>query len=84
MEDYTYHFDPERSLVSGAHMLEICPSIASGPIHLEARPLTREHIEDFASMAGVELLCIGEGSTVEGIKNHIRWNEMYYHLAKGI
>ncbi len=170
MEDYTYHFDPERPLVLGAHMLEICPSIASGPIHLEAKPLgiggkddparlifesatgsgfnlsvmdmgnrfrfvlneveavkapadlprlpvarvlwdpkpnlavaaaswiyaggshhscysqalTREHIEDFASMAGVELLCIGEGSTVEGIKNHIRWNEMYYHLAKGI
>jgi L-arabinose isomerase len=35
-------------------------------------------------MAGVELLCIGEGSTVEGIKNAIRWNELYYHLAKGI
>jgi L-arabinose isomerase len=170
MEDYTYHFDPEQQLVLGAHMLEICPSIASGPIHLEAKPLgiggkddparlifesatgpgfnlsamdmgsrfrfvlnevesvkapadlprlpvarvlwdpkpnlaiaaaswiyagrshhncysqalAREHIEDYASMAGVELLCIGEGSTVEGIKDHLRWNEMYYHLAKGI
>lgn len=28
MEDYTYHMDPENSLVLGAHMLEICPSIA--------------------------------------------------------
>jgi L-arabinose isomerase len=28
MEDYTYHFDPEGMRVLGAHMLEICPSIA--------------------------------------------------------
>jgi L-arabinose isomerase len=28
MEDYTYHFDPEGMKVLGAHMLEICPSIA--------------------------------------------------------
>ena len=30
MEDYTYHFDPNNQLVLGAHMLEICPSIADG------------------------------------------------------
>jgi L-arabinose isomerase len=29
MEDYTYHFDPSNQLVLGAHMLEICPSIAA-------------------------------------------------------
>jgi len=28
MEDYTYHFNPINSAVLGAHMLEICPSIA--------------------------------------------------------
>ncbi|MCK5735323.1 MAG: L-arabinose isomerase, partial [Spirochaetaceae bacterium] len=170
MEDYTYHMDPERPLVLGSHMLEICPSIAAGPIRLETQPLgiggkddparlifespagpainvsimdmgnrfrfvlneveaveppanlpklpvarvvwepkpslgtaaaswifaggahhtgysqavTREHITDFASMAGVELLNIGEGTSVEGIKNEIRWNEMYYHLARGL
>jgi L-arabinose isomerase len=27
MEDYTYHMDPKESMVLGAHMLEICPSI---------------------------------------------------------
>ena len=170
MEDYTYHLDPQRPLVLGAHMLEICPSIATGPIRLDVQPLgiggkddparlifespageainvsiidmgnrfrlvlnevtavdppsdlpnlpvarvvweakpdlataaaswiyaggahhtgysqavTREHITDYASMVGVELLNIGEGSTVEGIKNEIRWNEMYYHLARGL
>jgi L-arabinose isomerase len=39
MEDYTYHFDSKRSLVLGAHMLEICPSIAKGKPSLEVHPL---------------------------------------------
>jgi L-arabinose isomerase len=39
MEDYTYHFDAEHSLVLGAHMLEICPSIAAGKPALEIHPL---------------------------------------------
>lgn len=39
MEDYTYHFDAERSLVLGAHMLEICPSIAAAKPTLEVHPL---------------------------------------------
>lgn len=29
MEDYTYHLDPSGSLVLGAHMLEVCPTISS-------------------------------------------------------
>jgi len=28
MEDYTYHFDPAEMRVLGAHMLEVCPTIA--------------------------------------------------------
>jgi len=39
MEDYTYHFDANRSLVLGAHMLEICPSIAQNKPSLEVHPL---------------------------------------------
>ena len=39
MEDYTYHFDAHRSLVLGAHMLEICPSIAASRPTLEVHPL---------------------------------------------
>ncbi len=30
MEDYTYHFSPEGDLALGAHMLEVCPSLAGG------------------------------------------------------
>lgn len=39
MEDYTYHWDGEGSLVLGAHMLEICPSIARSKPSLEVHPL---------------------------------------------
>ena len=39
MEDYTYHFDPNNQLVLGAHMLEICPSIADGKPTCEIHPL---------------------------------------------
>ncbi len=39
MEDYTYHLDPANPLVLGAHMLEICESIADGKPSLEIHPL---------------------------------------------
>ncbi len=39
MEDYTYHFEPGKEAVLGAHMLEVCPSIAKGKPRLEVHPL---------------------------------------------
>ena len=41
MEDYTYDFTPGNELVIGAHMLEVCPSIAreSKPL-LDVQPLS--------------------------------------------
>lgn len=39
MEDYTYHLDPSNALVLGAHMLEICPSIAADRPRIEVHPL---------------------------------------------
>jgi L-arabinose isomerase len=169
MEDYTYHFDPSGPLVLGAHMLEVCPSIAAGRPALEIHPLsiggkedpvrlvfdapagpavnaaildlggrfrvlvnevdmitpphalpklpvaravwharpdlqtaaaawitaggphhtslsqslTIGHLEAYAEMAGIELLVIGEGTTLPDFKKEIRANEAYYHLAGG-
>jgi L-arabinose isomerase len=40
MEDYTYHFNPKQNKVLGAHMLEICESIAQGKPRLEIHPLS--------------------------------------------
>ncbi|WP_433473528.1 L-arabinose isomerase [Spirillospora sp. CA-142024] len=39
MEDYTYHLEPGNELILGAHMLEVCPSIAAGRPALEIHPL---------------------------------------------
>ncbi|HEX2623203.1 MAG TPA: L-arabinose isomerase [Phototrophicaceae bacterium] len=39
MEDYTYHLNPNGMKVLGAHMLEICPTIASGEVSLQVHPL---------------------------------------------
>jgi len=40
MEDYTYDLAPEGPAVLGAHMLEVCPSIASGTPTCEIHPLS--------------------------------------------
>ncbi|GAB6393260.1 MAG: L-arabinose isomerase [Treponematales bacterium] len=39
MEDYTYHFEPGREAALGAHMLEVCPTIAEGKPRVEVHPL---------------------------------------------
>lgn len=39
MEDYTYHFDPENSMVLGAHMLEVDPVLAAEKPKCEVHPL---------------------------------------------
>jgi L-arabinose isomerase len=170
MEDYTYHFSASGDKVLGAHMLEICESIASNKPKLDILPLsiggkadpvrlifdantgpaigasimhmggrfrlvanvvdvvptdqplpklpvaralwlprpnlkiaaaawiyaggahhtgfsysvTSEHLRDFAEMAGIEFLLIDETTTVENFKDKLRWNDLYYHLSKGI
>jgi L-arabinose isomerase len=40
MEDYTYHLDPAGPLVLGAHMLEICASLAGEKPSCEIHPLS--------------------------------------------
>jgi len=40
MEDYTYHLGDPVPEVLGAHMLEVCPSIANGHVSCEIHPLS--------------------------------------------
>ena len=166
MEDYTYDFKNGSSHVLGSHMLEICPSIASGKPRCEVHPLsiggkedparlvfnvdagpainvslidmgnrfrllvneveavkpgqelpklpvarvlwkpmpdlttgaqawilaggahhtvfskavTTEFIEDFAEMAGIEIVVIDKDTSIREFKNELKWNEVYYHL----
>ncbi len=46
MEDYTYHFGPGEPKVLGAHMLEVCPTIASKKPRIEIHPLGIGNRED--------------------------------------
>ena len=170
MEDYTYNLGGESPQVLGAHMLEICPSIASARPRCEIHPLsiggradpvrlvftappgpglvvglldfgTRlrlvaneidvvepaedmprlpvaravweprpslavaaeawltaggphhtcftqavdlEVLDDFAEIAGVELVAIGAETSIRKIRNELRWNQAYHHLAGGL
>jgi L-arabinose isomerase len=169
MEDYTYHLSPKGHQVLGAHMLEICPSIAADKPMVEIHPLgiggkedpvrlvfnapagpalnaslvdlgnrfrliinevtavkppklpklpvaravwecrpdfktacaawiyaggahhtgysysvTAEMLEDFATIAGIETVLIKDGTTLPALKQDLRNNEVYYHLAHGI
>jgi L-arabinose isomerase len=46
MEDYTYHLEPGRELILGAHMLEVCPTIAADTPSCEIHPLSIGGRED--------------------------------------
>jgi len=169
MEDYTYNLAPNRRLVLGAHMLEICPSIAKGKPSLEVHPLgiggkadpvrlvfdtptgralnasiidlgnrfrlivnevevlppekplpklpvaravwapkpnlqlaaaawiyaggahhtaftqalSTEVIEDFAAIAGLELVLIDAETKLRQLRQELQWNEVYYGLRHG-
>jgi L-arabinose isomerase len=168
MEDYTYHLASGGHQVLGAHMLEICPTIAAGKPRLEIHPLsiggkedpvrlvfdakqgpalnaslmdlgqrfrllvnevtavthpplpklpvaravweckpdfktacagwilaggahhtglsysvTREMLEDFATIAGIEMVAIGPETTLAALKQDLRANDVYYYLAQG-
>jgi L-arabinose isomerase len=168
MEDYTYHLNPSGMMVLGAHMLEICPSIAVGKPSLEfhelgiggkddparlvfntrkgpalnaslidmgnrfrllinevdvvpskpmpklpvanviwvpkpslqtsaaawilaggahhtgfSQAVTSEQLEDFAEIAGIECVLIGEDTKISAFKKELRWNEAYYAMSRG-
>ena len=46
MEDYTYHLGPGEPKILGAHMLEVCPSIAAATPRAEVHPLSIGGRED--------------------------------------
>jgi L-arabinose isomerase len=170
MEDYTYHFSASGDKVLGAHMLEICESIAANKPKLDILPLsiggkadpvrlifdsnlgpaigasildmgqrfrmvanvvdvvptdeplpklpvaralwlprpnlktaaaawiyaggahhtsfsysvTADHLRDFTDMVGIEFLVIDENTRMQEFKEKLRWNDLYYHLSKGL
>ena len=50
MEDYTYNLVPGKEGILQAHMLEVCPTIADGPISIKEQPLSMGDREDPARL----------------------------------
>ena len=50
MEDYTYNLVRGKEGILEAHMLEICPSIADGPVSVRVKPLSMGRREDPARL----------------------------------
>ncbi len=50
LEDYTYNLVPGKEGILQAHMLEICPTIAEGPISIKVCPLSMGNREDPARL----------------------------------
>jgi L-arabinose isomerase len=58
--------------------------IAAGGAHHTAlsRAITFEHLQMFADMAGIECLRIDNTTTVHGFFKELRWNDLYYQVAR--
>jgi L-arabinose isomerase len=169
MEDYTYNFVKGKEGILQAHMLEVCPTIADGPISIKCQPLsmgdredptrlvftskeghgvacslidlgnrfrlivndveciepkplpklpvasalwipmpdfeigagawilaggthhscfsydlTAEYWEDYAEIAGIEMIHINKNTTISEFKKELRMNEVYYMLNKAL
>lgn len=78
MEDYTYHLQPDRMQVLGAHMLEVCESIAAEQPGLEIQPLSIGDREDpvrsvfnVAPKAGINATIVDLGTRFRMIINEV-------------
>ena len=78
MEDYVYHLGPGQAKVLGAHMLEVCPTIAGGRPSCEIHPLSIGGREDpvrlvFTAPAGpaVTICLIDVGGRLRLVANEV-------------
>jgi len=70
---------PNLPVAAGAWIL------AGGAHHTGfSMAVSSEHLEDFAEMAGIEYLLIDDHTSLSSFKKELRWNDLYYHLAKGL
>ena len=53
--------------------------LAGGAHHtVYSQNLSSEHLQDFAEMAGIEMVLIGKETNLYAFKNELRWNEVAY------
>jgi L-arabinose isomerase len=70
---------PQPDLKTAAHAW-----ILAGGTHHTAfsYPLTREYLEDYAEIAGIEMLLIDNETTIADFRNQIKINDVFYRLNK--
>ena len=72
MEDYTYNLVPGKEGILEAHMLEVCPSIADGPISIKAQPLSMGDREDPARLVFTSKVGHGIATSLIDLGNRFR------------
>ena len=59
--------------------------LAGGAHHTGfSQVLSSQHLEDFAQMAGIEFVLIDAETSIRRLRNELRWNGAYYHLAGAV
>lgn len=74
-------WQPEPSLTDAAEAW----ILAGGAHHFGfSYHVTSEQMADWARMAGIECVVIKAGTTMSGLENELRWNDLYYRLNRGL
>ena len=89
MEDYTYHFEPGNEMLLGAHMLEVCPTIAAERPKIQVHPLGIGDREDparlvFKSQPGPAIVTtlVDMGDRLRMIVNDVECKEQLHDMPK--
>lgn len=89
MEDYTYHFEPGNEMLLGAHMLEVCPTIAAERPKIQVHPLGIGDREDparlvFKSQPGSAIVTtlVDMGDRLRMIVNDVECKEQLHDMPK--
>ncbi len=89
MEDYTYNLVPGKEGILQAHMLEVCPTVANGPIGIKVNPLSMGDREDPARLvftsktgAGIATSLIDLGNRFRLIINEVDCKEVEKPMPK--
>ena len=72
MEDYTYNLVPGKEGILQAHMLEVCPTIADGPISIKCQPLSMGDREDPARLVFTSKTGKGIATSLVDLGNRFR------------
>ena len=72
MEDYTYNLVKGKEGILQAHMLEVCPTVANGPISIKVNPLSMGDRQDPARLVFTSKVGKGIATSLIDIGNRFR------------